>query len=101
MASGSRADHWRSSNTSRPSTSPAPPPSTNRKKVVTRAAAKLRRTFKSRRTRCTRGSAIALRARASRKGINGPSSHRKKITAPTSQSTPVIVLCKKTLNCDI
>ena len=101
ITSGSRADHCRSSIPSRTSSSATAPPSTTSSSVVTRAAAKERRTPIRRRRRWTGGSTMALSASASRKGSRGTSSHRKKTTAPPSQSRAVIVLCKKTLNCDI
>ena len=101
MSWGRRSDHWRSSMASRAASSTRPPPSTSSSAVVTTPAAKLRRTRIHRRSFCTEGSTMALKARASRKGSRGASSHLKNTTDPPSQSRTVIVLCKKTLSCDI
>ena len=100
-SSGSRWDHWRSSMVSCASKTATPPPATSSSAVVTSPAAKDRLTFILRRSRCTAGSSMELRASASRKGSSGASSHLKKTTAPPIQSREVIVFCKKTLSCDI
>ena len=101
ISSGRRSDHWRSSTASRTSARVSTPPADSSSRVVTSPAAKPRVTFIPRRTFCTVGSIMAPRARASRKGSSGASSHLKNTTAPPSHSRAVIVLCKKTLSCDI
>ena len=101
ITSGSRRDHSWSSKSSRSSSAVRLPPRASSSAVVITAAAKVRRTRSRRRSRCTRGSTMALRARASRKGSSGASSHRKNTTAPASHRRTVIVRCKKTLSWDI